>query len=563
MRRLFIPGFAVVFAAAVLAGVFFRTVRLDLRPMHHDEANQAVKFGGLLEEGEYRYDPDDHHGPTLYYLTLPFARIAGRTTLAGLDETVLRLVPALFGVGIILLLLLFKGAMPREALAAAGLLVAVSPAMTYYSRFYIQETLLVFFLVGAAGCAWRWHAAAREPEWTGGRIFGPAEEAPAPRPKAAAAWAAGAGFFCGLMYATKETSVILFGAAGGALILVGLLERKKKKRGGRLARHVSPGFGYAAAFGAAAFAPAWLLYTSFLENRGGFVDSLLAFGGYLERASGGTIHDHPWHFYFSTLIWSRTGAGPVWSEGFVIALAAAGAFTALGAVKAGDADTRFSRALLFFTLGAAAVYSVIPYKTPWNLLPFFMGLILLAGNGTAVMMRISRFLAVRALVVALLAPGFVNLGLQAWRANDVYSADPRNPYVYAQTVPDFLKLVKRVDDIAEVSTDGRRMLIMVVAPPEETWPLPWSLREYERVGYWTDTAAVAGIDIPNAPFVIAGLDAAEELGYSLEDTHQAEFYGLRPEVHLVIFIRRDLWEAYLVRMDKQEAANRRDERGHP
>jgi uncharacterized protein (TIGR03663 family) len=180
MRRLFIPGFAVVFAAAVLAGVFFRTVRLDLRPMHHDEANQAVKFGGLLEEGEYRYDPDDHHGPTLYYLTLPFARIAGRTTLAALDETVLRLVPAIFGVGIILLLLLFKGAMPREALAAAGLLVAVSPAMTYYSRFYIQETLLVFFLVGAAGCAWRWHAAAREPEWTGGRIFGPAEEAPSP-----------------------------------------------------------------------------------------------------------------------------------------------------------------------------------------------------------------------------------------------------------------------------------------------------------------------------------------------------------------------------------------------
>lgn len=563
MRRLFIPGFAVVFAAAVLAGVFFRTVRLDLRPMHHDEANQAVKFGGLLEEGEYRYDPDDHHGPTLYYLTLPFARIAGRTTLAALDETVLRLVPAVFGVGIILLLLLFKGAMPREALAAAGLLAAVSPAMTYYSRFYIQETLLVFFLVGASGCAWRWYAAAREPGRTERRIFGHAEAAPPPRPKAAAAWVAGAGFFCGLMYATKETSIILFGAAGAALILVGLLERKKKKRGLRRARHVSPGFGYAAAFGAAAFAPAWLLYTSFLKNRGGFVDSLLAFGGYLERASGGTIHDHPWHFYFSTLIWSRTGAGPVWSEGFVIALAAAGAFTALGAVKAGDADTRFSRALLFFTLGAAAVYSVIPYKTPWNLLPFLMGLILLAGNGAAVMMRISRFLAVRALVVALLAPGFVNLGLQAWRTNFEHPADPQNPYVYAQTVPDFLKLVKRLEDIAAVSADGRRMLIMVVAPPEETWPLPWSLREYERVGYWTDAAAVAGVDITNAPFVIAGLDAAEELGDNLEDTHQAEFYGLRPEVHLVVFIRRDLWETYLIRMDKQETAIRRDGRDHP
>jgi hypothetical protein len=104
---------------------------------------------------------------------------------------------------------------------------------------------------------------------------------------------------------------------------------------------------------------------------------------------------------------------------------------------------------------------------------------------------------------------------------------------------------------------------MVVAPPEETWPLPWSLREYERVGYWTDAAAVAGIDIPNAPFVIAGLNAAEKLGENLEGTHQAEFYGLRPEVHLVVFIRRDLWEAYLVRTDKQETTMRWDGKGHP
>ena len=49
--------------------------------MHHDEANQAIKFGDLLERGEYRYDSRDHHGPTLYYLTLPFAWLGGRHTL--------------------------------------------------------------------------------------------------------------------------------------------------------------------------------------------------------------------------------------------------------------------------------------------------------------------------------------------------------------------------------------------------------------------------------------------------------------------------------------------------
>jgi predicted membrane-bound mannosyltransferase len=86
-----------LFVCAVLGALLFRVVRLDVRPMHHDEANQAVKFGDLLERGEYRFDPNDHHGPSLYYLTLPVARVAGETTLAELSETTLRLVPALFG----------------------------------------------------------------------------------------------------------------------------------------------------------------------------------------------------------------------------------------------------------------------------------------------------------------------------------------------------------------------------------------------------------------------------------------------------------------------------------
>ena len=65
--------FWALFALALVIGLALRLPRLDARPMHHDEANQAVKFGGLLETGQYHYDPADHHGPTLYYLTLPAA----------------------------------------------------------------------------------------------------------------------------------------------------------------------------------------------------------------------------------------------------------------------------------------------------------------------------------------------------------------------------------------------------------------------------------------------------------------------------------------------------------
>jgi uncharacterized protein (TIGR03663 family) len=145
MRKAAFAGF---FLLAFAAALTFRAASLGLRPMHHDEANQALKFGTLLETGEYRYDKEDHHGPSLYYFSLPLAWAAAQKTLAALTEKTLRAVPACFGAGTILLLLVFLPLAGRQTVAWAALFLAISPVMVYFSRFYIQETLLVFFLVG-------------------------------------------------------------------------------------------------------------------------------------------------------------------------------------------------------------------------------------------------------------------------------------------------------------------------------------------------------------------------------------------------------------------------------
>ena len=113
-------AFRGLFFIIVVGALLFRLLGLDLRPMHHDEANQAVKFGRLLEKGEYRYDENDHHGPSLYYLPLPLAWAFSKTTLASLDEVILRLLPALFGAGVLLLLLLFVKGMGRTERAKIG-----------------------------------------------------------------------------------------------------------------------------------------------------------------------------------------------------------------------------------------------------------------------------------------------------------------------------------------------------------------------------------------------------------------------------------------------------------
>jgi len=518
-------AFRALFFLAVLGALAFRTVRLDLRPMHPDEANQAVKFGDLLERGDYRFDPQDHHGPTLYYATLPAAWAAGATALAGLDERTLRVVPALFGAGLLLVFLLFSGGLSREATLAAAALAAVSPALTYYSRFYIQETLLVFFLAVLLAAGWRYSR------------------------KRALPWVLAAGVAAGLMYATKETSVILFAGLAAAFVALSLVESLRTRYRGAVTdgeawvwsdtRTKLPTVFHSLLFLAAAAATAAVLYMSFFHNPQGLADSVRAIGTSFGRAGQPGFHAHPWPYYFQTLAYSRTAGGPVWSEAFLLFLAAAGGIAAMGRDAGRNASPRFLRFILFFTVFTAAVYSLIPYKTPWNLLPFYLGLVILAGNGVALLLRISRLKLIRLLILAVLAPGFLGLAVQNYRASFARPADPDNPYVYAQTSPDFLKLVAAVEKAAAAAPEKRDLLIEVVATPEETWPLPWYLREFTRVGYWT-TAESARKAVPagRAAVVIASAAFTEEIAAALGDGYDQTFYGLRPGVVLSLFVRR-------------------------
>ena len=177
-------------AAILLVAAALRLPLLDHRPMHADEAVLADKFGTLLATGAYPYDPHEYHGPMLARLAWIPAHLAGRTTYATLTETVLRLAPAAAGI------LLVAGAPAAEPLIGstaantAAALVAVSPAMVYYSRYFIPEmplalaTALFLFAL-----TWR------------GR-----------------AWPAAAGAAAAFMIATKETAVLALAAAGLAYL---------------------------------------------------------------------------------------------------------------------------------------------------------------------------------------------------------------------------------------------------------------------------------------------------------------------------------------------------------
>ncbi|MCZ7641055.1 MAG: glycosyltransferase family 39 protein [Verrucomicrobia bacterium] len=117
---------------------------------------------GSGSRGNYRYDPDEYHGPSLYYLSLPFAWASGARTAAALSETTLRLVPAVFGLGLILLLPLLRDGLGGAGTVWAAVFTAVSTAFVYYSRYFIHEVPLIFFAALLGAALWRYW---QKPSW--------------------------------------------------------------------------------------------------------------------------------------------------------------------------------------------------------------------------------------------------------------------------------------------------------------------------------------------------------------------------------------------------------------
>jgi predicted membrane-bound mannosyltransferase len=293
----------------------------------------------------------------------------------------------------------------------------------------------------------------------------------------------------------------------------------------------------------AAIVVAFLFYSSFLRYPAGLLESLGAFGIYLDRGVAPGPHTQPFDYYLRLLSYSSSG-GLVWSEGLVIALAV------VGLIVAGRAANGFwPRYAGLYTLITFVAFSAIRYKTPWNLLPFYTGAVVMAGYGTsALLARVESRLA-RVLVAAVLVLAAGHLAVQDWRLNFRYPADPRNPYVYAQTVPDFLRLSKRVADVAAVHPDRSDLLVKVIAGPYEQWPIPWYLRRMPRVGYWVSATEAGRFD--DAAIVIAAQDQADAVAAALGDRYVQEFYGLRPDVILAVFIERASWDRLVASRSNQ------------
>jgi len=525
--------FGVCIAAVAATALAARLPRLDARPMHGDEANQAVKAGILLETGQYRYDPDEHHGPTLYWMTLPSLWLSQAADFGTTSEWWYRIVPVVFGAGLVVLLLTAGDGLGYPAALLAGVFTAISPAMVFYSRYYIQETLLVFFTFATILAAWRY---VRRPSL---------------------GWAIAVGALLGLMHGTKETWVL----AGTAMIagLIAAMAWTRWRGGGLpdLKSYVRPRSLAAAAF--AAISVTVVLYTSFGRNWSGPLDSLLCYVTYLQRGvEGGEagLHSHPWYYYFELLFAYWPSRQFFWSEGLIAGLALVGCMAGLARSWLPNPQRYFVRWLAFYTLVLTAIYCLIPYKTPWCCLTFLHGMILLAGVGAWTILRSAPKAAGKSIAVLALTAGVAHLTWEYRELNFRFFADQRNPYVYAHSSTDVVNLAQQMDRLAAVSPDGREMVIHVVTA-ENYWPLPWYLRQFNRdyTGFWDDAMAWKEdtARLPPASLIVLTDEARESVDSVCgEDYDRRMNYGLRPGVILSVYVRRELWDAYVASLEPSD-----------
>jgi uncharacterized protein (TIGR03663 family) len=504
----------------LLVGAVLRLYDLDLVPLHHDEGVNGNFLVRLVREGVYRYDPANYHGPTLYYFSavIPWAfrflfGPSAQNTY-GLTTFTIRLIPALFGLGTIWLIFVLRRRVgDLGTLAAAGLL-AISPGAVYLSRYFIHETLFVFFTLGIVVALIRFYE-------DGSNVY-----------------LILASVSAALLFATKETSIISAAVLLIAFITTHVYLRMRKGERGKAYQSVFNLFetlsnragGKQSLFiwlliAIAAFVGINVLfYSSFFTNfPKGVSDSLATFQFWMK--TGSQAHVHPKTRYISWLI----------DQEFSLIF--------LGVIGAALAVWKPRRAFALFcalwAFGLIAAYSLIAYKTPWLILNFIVPLALISGYVFQFLAELAWIQFRELIVLAAVAVAISGYNCLDLNFRNYDNDDTRYVYVYAHTRRETLKLVDDINRIAKMSGQGGQTGITIVS--RDYWPLPWYLRDYTRVGYFgqlTDS---------NELMIIASeeqrSDVEERFGFRYQQVpsglNQAGSYSLRPGVNLLLYVRKD------------------------
>lgn len=126
-----------IWVGIFLLGIVTRFYDLGTRAMSHDESLHALYSYYLYVNGNYDHNPM-MHGPFLFHAN------ALIYFLFGDNDFTARIVPALFGIGVLAMIYALRPYLGRTGAIAAAILVLISPSLLFHSR-YIRNDIYIAF----------------------------------------------------------------------------------------------------------------------------------------------------------------------------------------------------------------------------------------------------------------------------------------------------------------------------------------------------------------------------------------------------------------------------------
>jgi uncharacterized protein (TIGR03663 family) len=297
--------------------------------------------------------------------------------------------------------------------------------------------------------------------------------------------------------------------------------------------------------------PAKLTWKNFREGMGGGTDLLLlvtalaAIFIYLNIVFFSSFFSYKegvGKAFEAYTIWSKTGnkehtqngmlAYLKWGmkvESPLLLLSSFGAVVALIRAK-----HRFAVFTAFWAFGLFAAYTLIPYKTPWLALSFYLPMCLIAGYGINELAGVKNIWS-KVLAGALAAVAALMLAYQAYDLSFVRYDDEEMGYVYAHTKRPFMEMIDKINYYADKSGMGRATAIEVVSP--DYWPMPWYTNDYPNANYHG-----VMVDANSSEMIVAKKnDQDAEVVKRFASHYKLDgIYPLRPGVELMLLVRKDI-----------------------
>jgi predicted membrane-bound mannosyltransferase len=256
----------------------------------------------------------------------------------------------------------------------------------------------------------------------------------------------------------------------------------------------------------------------------------LTFATWFKTGSNGNGHEKPWHYFFGLIARYEL---PV-------------LFGLLFSFYCPFIKNITLRYLAVYGVGTLIAYSIVHYKTPWCIIAiawpllFVFGAVLLIvptkyrlstttsggsppkvatkDTGDASMAR----LMVGAYYTSLGLLLSASLGMSVW-LNYFRCSSFEEPYVYVQTYNDIFKLSRPLLTLAKRDPTKYQMIGHLIRG--STYPLPWILGDFTKVGYYEGGNMPDKVD---GDFLLVQQDKIQDVEKKLHESYFTEPLTVRP-----------------------------------